>query len=43
MHIGDEEFKVGPGDTWVVPIHNQHWTDNPGNIPLQMFWIADNT
>jgi mannose-6-phosphate isomerase-like protein (cupin superfamily) len=40
MHIGEEEFNVGPGDTWVVPINHQHWTDNPGNLPLEMFWIV---
>jgi mannose-6-phosphate isomerase-like protein (cupin superfamily) len=40
MHIGNDEFEVGPGDTWVVPINNQHWTDNPGNLPLEMFWIV---
>lgn len=40
MHIGDQEFKVCPGDTWVVPINHQHWTDNPGNLPLEMFWTV---
>lgn len=40
MHIGESAFEVREGDTWLVPLHEPHWTDNPGNLPLQMFWIV---
>ena len=40
MHIGDESFEVSPGDTWLVPVDEFHWTDNPGNLPLELFWIV---
>ena len=39
MHIGDESFEVNSGDTWIVPLHLEHWTENLGNRPLEVFWI----
>ena len=39
MHVGEDTFEVAQGDTWIVPRHQYHWTDNPSNTPLQMFWI----
>ena len=39
MHIGDESFEIGPGDTWIVPLHQDHWTENLGNRALEFFWI----
>lgn len=39
MHVGNDSFDVGPGDTWIVPRYQFHWTENPGNTPLEMFWI----
>lgn len=40
MHVGEEAFEVSPGDSWVVPLHEHHWTDNPCNRPLEMYWIV---
>ena len=40
MHVGDDAFEVGPGDTWIVPLNQYHWTENTGNLPLNMFWIV---
>jgi mannose-6-phosphate isomerase-like protein (cupin superfamily) len=40
MHIGSEVFEIGPGDTWIVPLQKEHWTENPGNLPLEMFWTV---
>lgn len=40
MHIGDESFEICAGDSWVVPLYLHHWTDNPGNNPLELFWIV---
>lgn len=40
MHIGDEAFDIGPGDTWIVPLQQEHWTENPSNLPLEMFWTV---
>jgi mannose-6-phosphate isomerase-like protein (cupin superfamily) len=40
MHIGEDAFEVGPGDTWIVPVNQNHWTEDPGNLPLEMFWFV---
>ena len=39
MHIGEEAFEFGPGDSWIVPRYQFHWTENTGNRPMEMFWI----
>ena len=39
MHIGEESFEFGPGDTWIVPRYQFHWTENTGNRPIELFWI----
>ncbi|MCU0488193.1 MAG: cupin domain-containing protein [Anaerolineales bacterium] len=40
MHIGEDAFEIGPGDSWLVPLKQPHWTENPGNLPLEMFWFV---
>ncbi len=34
MRLGDEEAKVGPGDTVVIPPGTRHKLQNPGSEPL---------
>lgn len=43
MTIGDDEFEVQPGDTYLVPRFQHHTFKNPGNMPVEYFWIVIKT
>ncbi len=38
MIIGEEEFDIGAGDTFIVPSQKMHSTKNTGNMPMKFFW-----
>jgi len=38
MIVGDEEFEVEAGDTFLVPAHKMHTTMNPYNTVVKFFW-----
>ena len=41
MKVGDEEFEVKAGDTFLVPLVGLfHTTVNPNKEPLEYFWIV---
>lgn len=40
--IGEEEFEITIGDTFIVPVSSEHTTINTGCIPLKYFWIVIN-
>ena len=40
--VGEEEFKLDPGDTFLVPAKNIHITINEGCVPLKYFWVVVN-
>lgn len=43
MIIGEEEFEIEPGDTFIIPSHKMHSTINTGNIPIKFFWTVIKT
>ncbi len=42
MTIGDSTFEIKQGDTFVVPLHKFHSTENTGNTPIEIFWVLVN-
>jgi mannose-6-phosphate isomerase-like protein (cupin superfamily) len=38
MTIGDKNYNIKAGDTFIVPLYNFHSTENTGNMPLELFW-----
>lgn len=40
--VGEEEFDIVPGDTFIVPATKNHVTINTGCVSLKYFWIVIN-
>jgi len=43
MTVGEETFDITAGDTFIVPLHHFHATENTGNTPLEIFWVLIKT
>jgi len=39
MKVGDDEFEVKAGDTFLVPFGDFHTTSNPNKEALEYFWV----
>jgi len=42
MILGDEEFDIESGDTFIVPSKVMHSTLNTGSTPIKFFWAVIN-
>jgi len=42
MIVGEEEFEVEAGDTFIIPAQKIHTTLNPFNRPVKFFWCVIN-
>lgn len=42
MVVGEKEFDVEAGDTFIVPARQMHTTLNPFNVPVKFFWCVVN-
>ncbi len=40
MKVGEQEFKVKAGDTFLVPFGDFHTTENPFTETLEYFWVV---
>lgn len=40
MTIGEESFPIKPGDTYIVPVHQVHFLECTGKVPMKIFWAV---